>query len=253
MTKAAALLFDRVYVDRATAAKHGVPKEIAFELPVVTQLMASEALKVIKKSIREGKSYERIAPAVLRVMVSSHAKFGIPVLPLYPTDIEFENDYPTGNAIVYQAILNNIPIVSPELEWKQVLDFRQDKDARRKYRSMRVWLSDALASKSLEEATDLIGTKLEDYQWALKKHGLQSAVGTITQVLDSKQLAAIAAAGGVTALMGAPIWGLLAAGSLVVAKTAIRLAERRIEHEDFKRENAAIAAIHEIRAIASGG
>jgi hypothetical protein len=73
--------------------------------------------------------------------------------------------FETGERIAYEAALNNLPIVSASTaSWDQILEFRRDSDASRKYRDLRLWLRAGLSSQSIEQATEIIGQKIEDYR-----------------------------------------------------------------------------------------
>jgi hypothetical protein len=263
LAKPAALLFDKIFAHPKRAEELGVPEEITFYYPEVINSMIDQ---VDWEAARETLNFFLNPPAQLETLMDNahgvslrnlcrgHARQGIKVVPLYRSEVAFSAEFSSGDGTAYQAILSNMPVVAPqELEWRQILEFRQDPDALRKYRALRVWMQEALVTKTLSEATDVVGAKIEDYEWTLRKHGFKTITATISEVLSSKTLAAATAAGGLMALVSQPVWALLAAGSLVVSKVAISIAERSIEAEDLRRgENTAIAAICEIRSITSG-
>lgn len=264
LAKSAALLFDKIFSHREMAQDRGIPQEVTFYYPEVIEAMlgqadweaAQETLSFLQNPPSKLEAWRENAHGVsLRMIWRGHAKHGIKVVPLYRSEAAFSAEFSSGEGVAYQAVLNNLPVVAAqELEWQQILDFRQDTDAVRKYRAMRVWMQEILASKSLSEATDIVGTKLEDYKWALRKHGLRSALGTITEVIESKSIATATAAGGVLALINHPSLALLVTGSLVVSKVAVSIAERKIESEDLRRgDNSAIAVIHEMQTLVSSG
>src|ERR1043165_613507 len=73
---------------------------------------------------------------------------------------------------------SNVPLVTPTtLSWQQIIEFRSDNKARSAYRRFHLWLSD-FHPRSEREATDIVGKRLEDYLWAVKKHGLQTTKDT---------------------------------------------------------------------------
>lgn len=59
------------------------------------------------------------------------------------------------------------------MSWEQILEFRQDRGASRKYRNIRLWLRDGLHAETITEASELVEKKIEDYEWAIRKHGLK--------------------------------------------------------------------------------
>lgn len=262
LAKPAALLFDKIFSHKDRAEALGIPEGLTFYHPEIINSMLGQ---IDWKAAQEARDFllglgcppeetwgDKAHGIVLRQLLRGHAKHGITVVPLYRSEAAFSAEFSSGEEVAYRAVLDNIPVVATqELDWPQVLEFRQDPDASRKYRALRVWMQEALHSKSLSEATDIIGSKLDDYEWALRKHGVKSVTGTISEVLDSKTIAAATAAGGLMAVLNQPIWALLTTGLLIVSKMVASVVERKIEVEDIRRENAAVAAIYEIRRIAS--
>jgi hypothetical protein len=107
--------------------------------------------------------------------------------------------------------------------------------------------------QSLQEATDFVSKKLDDYEWAIRKHGLQTITGMVADILDSSTLAAMAAGGGLLAFISGPVGAVLGTGTIAIGRAALALAERRIILGDLRRgENAPVAAIHEMRRVAAG-
>jgi len=149
------------------------------------------------------------------------------------------------------ATLSQIPVaVEAELSWQQVRDFREDREAQRKYRDLHLWLQSGLSAKTEWQAKDIIEQKISDYRWAIKKHGIKTAAETITSLLGLGSV--VPAAGGVAAeaMKLGPVYGMLAGGSLVIAGTAAWIAKRQIEKEDIKRgTNREIAYLYEIQHL----
>ena len=134
-----------------------------------------------------------------------------------------------GEAIAYEGALNNIPIVSAgNMSWDHVIEFKNDPEAARKYRDLRLWLRSGLNAQSVEHATDIIAQKIEDYRWAIKKHGLQTYSGMITQLFDWKDSRLTLVAAGTAGVFGGPIWASLASGLAIAAKIGVLLTEKRI-------------------------
>jgi hypothetical protein len=264
LAKPAALLFDKVFCHKERAEELGIPDEVIFYDPEVEKYMLEQVdwhatQEFLGLLLNPSATKEALAKSThgltLRMIARGHAKCGIRAVPLYHSEAAFSADFSPGEGVAYQAVLNNIPVAeATELDWRQILEFRGDVDALRRYRALRAWMQEALASTSLSEATDIVGAKLEDYEWALRKHGLRSVLGAISEVLDSKTIAAATAAGGLLAVLSQSAWALLTSGALVISKVAVYVAERKIEAEDLRRgENTAIATIHEIRRLASEG
>jgi len=174
---------------------------------------------------------------------------GVAAVPIYPDYIAYSADFSDGRALAYQGALLNLPIVlETDLAWEQVREFRKDKESCRKYLALRTWISDGIDAGSVGEAVEVIGKKVNDYEWAIKKHGLKTAVGALSSVLELKSISAIAAGSSAATLFGGPIWGAIAGGLLVGAKAATWLADRMIDLEDVRRgPGSEIALIFDLR------
>ncbi len=152
-----------------------------------------------------------------------------------------------GESIAYQGALQNLPIVvGDDATWGQILEFRHDKESTRKYRDLKVWLGEGVNAKSAEHAADIIGQKIENYRWAIKKHGLKTITGTITQLFEWKRSGLALAAGGAVAAFGGPLLGALASGLVGLGQIGVHIAEQHISHEEVLRgEDREIAILYE--------
>jgi hypothetical protein len=158
------------------------------------------------------------------------------VVALFPSWIEYNRNVVGTSSVAYEAALQTIPsILEDELTWEQVVEFRKDREAKRKLRALRSWLQSGLTAATLEEATDKIEQKVANYEWALKKHGVKTVTGALTAVLDSKFIGSVAGAAGVSALMGGSVWGALTGSALMLSKMSVWLVERRMELLDIQR------------------
>lgn len=143
-------------------------------------------------------------------------------------------DHPAGSVLAYQAAMENIPeIVESQVSWEQVIEFRSDKEALRKYRELRLWLEYSLSAQSVEHARDLIAQKVEDYEWAIRKHGLKTATGALSQIFSWQGLISVAAGVGVGAALGGPIWSALTGSLLTVGRASVWIADRTIDKQDI--------------------
>ncbi len=212
-----------------------------------------ETLKNVKESesvieiLNEADKY--IFQSNTKAVISSYAHCGITMVPCYEKLDLFNDEYPSGPTLVYQAALANLPVVDEkEVSWEQILRFRDDSEAARKYRALRTWLDQSVRANSVQEATDIIGKKLDDYEWAIKKHSLLTIKSALSQVLELNKAGATLAMAGAAGVVGGPIWSAIAAGLVVTSQVALSLIERKIELEDIKRgEHAEVALIYDAR------
>lgn len=181
--------------------------------------------------------------------VAGYAHRGITVVPIYNDLDLFNTDFPSGPVMAYQAALLNLPIVVEQgVSWQQIIQFRQDAEVARKYRALKTWLHLGLKTGSVQEAADIIGKKLDDYEWAIKKHGLKTVKGVLSQVLEFRKSGITLATAGAAGFVGGPIWSAIAAGMVVTSQIALSLVDRAIELEDIKRgEHSEVGFIYDTR------
>lgn len=173
------------------------------------------------------------------------------VLPLYASAGEFEQTYSSNTARAYEAALVNLEIVDEKrLTWRQVQDFREDEEAVTKYRNLRLWLRD-LNADSLQHAVDQIAQRVENYRWALRKHGLETRLGLLSEIIDHRTT--LTAAGGLAigAATGLDLLAPLAAGLVVAGKLVASLVTRRIERKDLmhRHESKDAAIIYDVQEL----
>lgn len=178
-------------------------------------------------------------------------KYKIPVATVFGSRKNQRIIYSGGDKKVVVSCLQNIGIVDEKrLSWEQVLDFRSDADSRKKYKRFLHWLDKEMIGKSQSFIEDDIAIKLEDYESALKKHGLKTVIGTIDEALDGKYLAGIL---GITApliLTGHPTLGFLAGTGLLVGKVAVKLSQVLLDYDDIERgPNSEISWVYEVKQL----
>jgi hypothetical protein len=182
-----------------------------------------------------------------KIARSFSEKHGVPMTPVYDLASDRESAYHEGDRQVVTSIVSNLEIVDERmLTWEQVLDFRCDEEAQRKYRRFLHWLDKEMVGKSQNFIEDEITEKLEDYAWALRKHGIKTVLGTIEEALDGKYF--LGASG--VALAGYPELGALAAGVVIAGKMIVKLLRRRLEFEDVERgANSEISWVYELKKL----
>lgn len=174
-------------------------------------------------------------------------KYRIPVATVYGSRRNQEVAYSGGDKQVIIACLENLQIVDEgRLTWEKVLEFRKDKETQQKYKRFLHWLDKEMVGKSQTFIEDDIAQKLEDYEWALKKHSIKTVLGTIEEALDGKYLIG---AGGL-ALAGHPVLGILAAGVLIGGKVAAKLVQTKLDFDDVERgPNSEISWVYEAKKL----
>lgn len=256
-SKRNALLFDRIYISTLDDSwwTKKIPDELTFGIHKFDEKAYIEAheqglldKKLIHDAIRE---FGMTSIRNYRSGFTSNVynKLGISVIPTYADDDSFAIDFLDGNDVAYQAVINNVPVISEvKTTWEQIIEFRSDKETLRKYRDLRIWLKDGLNTDDVQQATDIIGQKLDNYEWALKKHGMETVSGTIAQVFDLKSTVFTGLISATGTVLGGPVWGAIAAGLSYTSRTCLYFIERMISLKDLKRDqNSEVAILHDIK------
>ncbi len=183
----------------------------------------------------------------LQFIRRSAAATGDRLVDIYEDDIVASKFLQTGLEAGYVAALRNLPVaVEERLAWKQVAEMRKDRDALTKYRRLRSWLESGLRADSVAAAHEQMSLMLDDYRWAMQKHGLKTTIAVLKTVLSSRN-AAILAAGGLAAAHVQSLFPLFASGLLLGAEVTAVVAERQIASEDAQRgANSEVAYIYDI-------
>jgi hypothetical protein len=253
--KTAALLADRVWTAASDADAN-----IAFgwELPMEIRFRALFAVIHL---------FERApsAPASVPVSQSELERFladlerdlargfqdatGATVLPLYSSTARRNAQYCSGDQVGLVSIVDNMNIVNEEqLTWAQVAEFRRDEAARAAYRRFVHWLDAEMVGKTVEHITEEVAQRLERYEWALRKHGIETVVGVLSSMLNPKSLVATSSAGiAVNLIAGMPIWSLITAGGVLIGQAALSLTSVLLERRDIQMAHREIAYVQEVR------
>ena len=255
--KTAALAFDRVY--RIPVVNDPVPTEIGFYCGTVPEVafwgggLIISAVEQIGIDIGELKSTQPASAREaesLRFITSEFRQMlnTIPTI-FYHSSAGYESDFPQGTHQVLTAAITNIAMVDEKsLSWDQVLEFRKDHETRAKYRRLVRWVDSELRTRSASEVQDAIAIRLDDYYWALKKHGLKASLGALSCMLDPKFLGTTSASIAASALAGGEVWAALAAGTLIIGQAAVSAGTALVNGlEERRKENYEVAYVYEVQ------
>ena len=108
-----------------------------------------------------------------------------------------------------------------------------------------------MVGKSETFIQDEIAERLEDYEFALRKHGIKTVLGAMSEALDGKYLIGTSAITSSAAFVGHPIVGLAAGASLIVGKVALTIANALLSFKEVERgTNSEISWVYEVKQIA---
>ena len=239
--KRAALLYDRVYLSTATTGHDAddIPLEMTFGFNKADR-STNMALVEIQETVIKNPAYldKEFTPEEFiaelewlgtEIFVRAYQSRGFTIIPVFHTQTEFHQCFHSGQGMVYQAAIEQIPVVLEEkASWTQIAEFRKDPDARAAFASLKNWVRSLSDVQSGSHARDVLAEKITKYTWAIHKHGLLTATGAISGVLGG------IAAGEFAKVLGASIPEAISLGSLTIGGITVWLAERLIDRKDIR-------------------
>lgn len=212
--KTTALFFDRLWVF-PTLIGHAVPKDVCMDeivkakdyyiasfsnladIPTLIEKLP-ENLRALSEGIEGFDTWSNQHPSFFAANQPSsvknrnqaiysisayYRKRGVDLSPIYFSSKDF--DQVNKKEIVgLELCLGLFPMIDEtKLGWQQVLEVRKDKESRSKLIRLRQWFSTDLIKMERDEAQAKIEKKLDEYEWALKKHGIQTFIGGLTSVI----------------------------------------------------------------------
>ncbi len=260
--KTAALFFDRVWRCPGLVAK--LPNDVtcygATQMEYMPAIlgMAAQLLEISSTQIVAEVDYPYTTKAwgalsqtrgIAESLFEAHS---IRALPMYDSAEARDAEYQAGDTPVLVAAIDGLQVVDENsLDVQQILEFRKDPTAKSKFRRLRHWADKELTGKSSSFISDAISQRLEDYEWALKKHGIITVTGVLSELLDSNLLKGVGATIAGLGLANAD-WRLVAAAgtSIVLGKTVLSVSKMRIDMNEVKRGTGSeVAIVHELKKL----
>lgn len=128
-----------------------------------------------------------------------------------------------------------LPLVDvAKVEWDQVIELRQDREAHQKLQRFRAFLVENYSGKTAAFIEDDLSRRISEYEYTVRKHGLATAIGGISVLLDSKSIHAAVSAGIAAALFGGSFAGIGTAAVVELGKVALEVSNRRREFRDWR-------------------
>jgi len=257
--KTAALVYDRIWSPPAYA--HRPPEHIAvyggtdFEIWLQATTVLVERAPDLARNLRPRFNSTPLgvvhAPASLERDLSEAImrESGINATPIYSSVANRQREYKAGDYEVIVGTLANLAVVDESaLTWDQVAEFRNDAQMRSHYRRFVHWLDAEMLGKSQRFIEDELHQRLEDYHAALKKHGVQTAIGTLEGLIDPRFVGALSVLfTGIALTAGVPAAAATTL-SLSIGQMACRLARAATDISTIRQgPNAAIAYVYELK------
>lgn len=180
--------------------------------------------------------------------ISDHlgANLGLSVTPVYGSELSCRREYVPGDYDVVVSSLADLQIVNEEsLEWEQVLQFREDEEARKKYGRLIHWLDKELVGRDQAFIEEEIAQKLDDYEWAIRKHGFEWSLGCLSAIVDLPSVIGGGVSFAALFAAGHPGIGALVAGLTVGSRLAVNIVKEQLAIADAGRSE--IAYVYELK------
>lgn len=142
--------------------------------------------------------------------------------------------------------LEDLSVVDEDrLTWEQVVEFRRDDEARRKYRDLLFWPEPWMARKPLRAIEDGIARKLDGYQQAIAKHGLETRTGMLKWLWNREPMETGSSAEAAAPPAAGPLGGTEAAGGAVIGRTVARVIDYNARFAELERRHRDVAFVQQ--------
>lgn len=146
------------------------------------------------------------------------------------------------NAVIddISIMLNGVELIdTTKASWEQVLEYRNDENAKKKLRNLRLFLHTNYEGKNLSYIEDDFGKRIDDYKSTAKKHGFETTISTMTLITNSKNLVRFGTASMLAALMGQPVVAAALTPGIFIEllKIGLEITSKRHAFNEFKRNS----------------
>lgn len=139
------------------------------------------------------------------------------------------------------ATLASLKVVdASQVPWEQVIEFRREPQARDKLRRLRLFAYENYVDRPRAYIEDDLLTRVTEYEDTAKQWGLETVLGSISIVLNSKLTAGLLAGSLISTMFAQPMTALLAGGVSAVVEVghiAIELSRQRFAMRKLMRDN----------------
>jgi hypothetical protein len=104
-----------------------------------------------------------------------------------------------------------------------------------------------MTGKSVAFITEEVLERMDDYESALRKHGIETAIGALSVLIETKDLAGAAVAGALGLVTGGTAGAAAMSGTVLFGKVVFEYGKRKIALADTNRKAAEIAFVHELK------
>lgn len=148
-------------------------------------------------------------------------------------------------------IINNPVIDCSNLDWKHIVEVKQDPDFTQKVKRFSVFVNRNYTGKDLSFITDDLNIQLDDYKRVCKKHGIKFTFETVKTLSNSKSLFGTFAVSLLSMLAHMPQYAIATGtvgAALELVNLKINLKQYKDQHE-ASIKNSPIALIYDIEKM----
>jgi hypothetical protein len=158
---------------------------------------------------------------------------GTNLIPLFNGYPEFEAIIPqSSTSAPLSAAIECIPIIDVENNsWSVISEIRKDQEMIVKCRRLRNFLLSGLKNTDFSEAEEIILTKISNYSDALKYHGVQTRIGSLNLIFDSKVLTTVIGTGFLATVLGGENAGILSSVFTLAGKITIHITNQNLQRK----------------------
>jgi len=175
---------------------------------------------------------------------------GIYAIPVFASTSACASEFKHGAYELVAAVLADVSVVDEgALAWEQVAELRNDAEAITSYRRFVRWLNRNFEGKSIPQVEDGVLTAMDDYDSALRKHGISTLLGAIEALVDPKFVTGAGALFAGVAVGGGAAAGASSVVALSLGRIACTMSRQLLEFRELRRNEVAYAV--EVRKLAT--
>jgi len=164
--------------------------------------------------------------------------FGFQSLPIDAADIFLDDTEGPCDTLIK---LTNLRLIdTSRVSWQHILEFRADVEALARLRRLRSFAEEELAGKTPDQLSDLLFTRIYEYEETAKAWGFETKKAAVVSLLGSKVLAATLSGSLAAFLVGEPVAAAVSAcGGIAVelGKIGLEIKQRGFGFRKIVRAN----------------
>jgi hypothetical protein len=171
----------------------------------------------------------------IRALVRDYKLSGLPLCTV-PRAIEEARE--PNDLGIHLAALRLIDI--QKTSYEQILELREDQEAKRKLTRLRLFAYENYQGKSQSFIQDDLMTRIADYESTVKKWSFETKSAVMTALMDSKLVAGGIAGSFLSAYMNQPLLAIASAAGaagIAIGKVTIEIGKKRFELQKAMAEN----------------